>query len=113
MNRGLLGLFLIVATLTLGYGSVFTLLAEIRARFGFDDWAIGVIGAGGFAAGFASQVFLSRFADRGQLRTLVGVGLTAALFGFVGMMTARPEQHTRCPRAWTFVPGRKLENGSA
>ena len=88
MNRGLLGLYLIVATLTLGYGSVFTLLAEIRARFGLDDWAIGVIGAAGFAAGFSSQLFLSRFADRGHLRTLICGGLIAAMLGFVGMIAA-------------------------
>ena len=79
MSRRLLGLFLIVATLTLGYGSVFALLAEIRARFGFDDWAIGMIGAAGFAAGFASQAFLSCFADRGYLRRLLGGGLAYGL----------------------------------
>jgi hypothetical protein len=49
MTRGLLGLLVLGATLTLGYGSVFTLLAEIGAHFGFDDWAIGVIGGPGGA----------------------------------------------------------------
>ena len=100
MNRGLLGLYLIVATLTLGYGSVFTLLAEIRARLGLDDWAIGVIGAAGFAAGFSSQLFLSRFADRGHLRTLICGGLIAAMLGFVGMIAAE--------RFWDFVVARAL-----
>jgi len=100
LNRGLLGLYLIVATLTLGYGSVFTLLAEIRARFGLDDWAIGVIGAAGFAAGFSSQLFLSRFADRGHLRTLICGGLIAAMLGFVGMIAAE--------RFWDFVVARAL-----
>ena len=84
----MLALLLIVGTLTLGYGSVFSLLAEIRGRFGFDDWAIGVIGAAGFAAGFLAQAFLSRFADRGQLRALLGAGIGLALLGLAGMIVA-------------------------
>jgi MFS family permease len=95
-----LGLLLVVATLTLGYGSVFALLAEIRARFGFDDWAIGVIGAAGFAAGFLAQAFLSRFADRGHLRTLLGGGIGVALLGLAGMIAAE--------RLWEFVAARVL-----
>jgi MFS family permease len=100
LSRDLLGLFLITATLTLGYGSVFTLLAEIRARFGFDDWAIGVIGGAGFAAGFVAQAFLSRFADRGHLRALLGSGLGSALLGLVGMVAA--------DQLWEFVSARVL-----
>jgi MFS family permease len=88
VDRNLLGLALISATLSLGYGSVFTLLAEIRARFGFDDWAIGLIGGAGFAAGFAAQAFLSRIADRGRPRALMLLGLTSALLGLAGMTAA-------------------------
>jgi len=55
MPTYLIGLFLVGGMLNLGYGSVFTLLAEIRARFGFEDWAIGWIGGAGFAAGFAAR----------------------------------------------------------
>jgi MFS family permease len=89
-----------VATLTLGYGSVFALLAEIRARFGFDDWAIGVIGGAGFVAGFAAQAFLSRFADRGYLRVLLGGGLGCSLLGLAGMIAA--------DQFWEFVAARGL-----
>jgi MFS family permease len=88
MDRSLLGLAAISATLSLGYGSVFTLLAEIRTRFGFEDWAIGAIGAAGFAAGFVAQAFLSRWADRGFLRALMLGGLGAALAGLAGMVLA-------------------------
>jgi MFS family permease len=84
----LLALLLLVATLTLGYGSVFALLAEIRARFGFDEWAIGLIGAAGFAAGFVAQAFLARFADRGRLRALLGAGSLLALLGTAGLIAA-------------------------
>jgi DHA1 family bicyclomycin/chloramphenicol resistance-like MFS transporter len=93
-------LLLVVATLTLGYGSVFALLAAIRVRFGFDDWAIGVIGGAGFAAGFLAQVFLSRLADRGRLRALLVGGMTVALLGLAGMIVAE--------RLWQFVAARVL-----
>jgi MFS family permease len=89
-----------VATLTLGYGSIFTLLAEIRAHFGFDDWAIGVIGGAGFVAGFMAQAFLSRFADRGYLRVLLGGGLGSALLGLAGMIAA--------DQFWEFAAARAL-----
>lgn len=88
MDRSLLGLAAISATLSLGYGSVFTLLAEIRARFGFEDWAVGAIGAAGLAAGFIAQAFLSRWADRGWLRALMLGGLGTALAGLVAMLLA-------------------------
>jgi len=84
----MLGLYLVVAALMLGYGSVFALLAEIRAQFGFPDWAIGSIGGAGFAAGFLAQLFLSRLADRGHLRALLGTGIAVALLGMVGMIAA-------------------------
>jgi len=93
-------LLLVVATFTLGYGSVFALLAVIRERFGFDDWAIVLIGAAGFAAGFFAQAFLSRFADRGHLRTLLGGGIGMALLGLAGMIAAE--------RLWEFVAARVL-----
>src|SRR5262245_5468772 len=84
----------------LSYGSVFALLAEIRARFGFDDWAIGLIGGAGFAAGFLAQLLLSRFADRGHLRTMIGGGIAAALLGLASMIAA--------DALWAFVAGRML-----
>jgi MFS family permease len=94
------GLFLVVATLTLGYGSVFALLAEIRARFGFDDWAIGLIGSAGFAAGFLARLFLSRLADRRHLRAMLAGGIAVALLGLAGMIAAE--------RLWEFVAARVL-----
>jgi MFS family permease len=100
VDRSLLGLVLILATLSLGYGSVFTLFAEIRARFGFDDWGIGLIGFAGFAAGFAAQAFLSRWADRGRQRALMLGGLASALVGLAAMIAAE--------RLLEFVAARML-----
>ena len=100
MPTSLIGLFLIGGTLNLGYGSVFTLLAEIRDRFGFEDWAIGWIGGAGFAAGFAAQVALSRYADRGHVRAMLVGGVIAALLGMIGMVFAT--------QLWEFVGARLL-----
>ena len=100
MPTYLIGLFLVGGMLNLGYGSVFTLLAEIRARFGFEDWAIGWIGGAGFAAGFAAQMTLSRYADRGYLRVMLVGGVLAALLGMIGMVVAT--------QLWEFVGARLL-----
>ena len=100
MQFNLVRLFLVSGTLTLGYGSVFTLLAEIRTRFGFEDWAIGWIGGAGFAAGFVAQVALSRYADRGYQRLMLVGGVLSGLSGMRGMAVAT--------ELWEFIVSRLL-----
>jgi len=82
------GLFVISATMMLGYGSVFTLLAAIRERFGFDEGAIGLIGGSGFAAGFVVQVALARYADRGHGVRMLRIGLALASTASLAMVFA-------------------------
>ena len=82
------GLFAISATMMLGYGSVFTLLAAIRERFGFDEGAIGLIGGSGFAAGFVVQVTLARYADRGHGARMLRIGLALASTASFAMIFA-------------------------
>ncbi len=82
------GLFAISATLMLGYGSIFTMLAAIRERFGFDESAIGLIGGSGFAAGFVVQLTLSRYADRGYAGRMLRVGLGLACLASLAMVFA-------------------------
>ena len=82
------GLFAISATLMLGYGSVFTLLAAIRERFGFDESAIGLIGGSGFAAGFVVQMALARYADRGHAGRMLRIGLALACVASLAMVFA-------------------------
>ncbi len=65
-RRPLYVLFLLTALMSLGYGGIFTLLADIRDRFGFSDADVGLIAFAGFATGFTSQVVLARYADRGH-----------------------------------------------
>lgn len=80
-SRELIPYFLVSSVLSLGYGSVLTLLGEIRDRFGLSDAQVGVIAGAGFLAGFVSQTFLARFADRGHAALLVRTGITIALVG--------------------------------
>lgn len=79
-------LFLLTALMSLGYGSVFTLLADIRDRFGFSDGAVGVIAFAGLFSGVLSQLFLSRFADRGHAVTMMRIGIAFATCGMAWMV---------------------------
>lgn len=72
----------------IGYASVFTLLAEMRSTFGFDEAAIGAIAGSAFLAGFVAQLTLSRFADFGYGKHMLRIGLLAAAGGAVWMCFA-------------------------
>ena len=93
-------LFLVTGAMSLGYGSILTLLADIRDRFGFDDAAVGLIAFAGFLTGFASQVGLSRFADRGHTATMVRTGITIAALASGWMLVA--------DELWQWVGARLL-----
>ena len=81
-------LFLLTGVMSLGYGSVLTLLADIRDRFGFSDADVGMIAAAGFLTGFASQVFLARYADRGYTAVMLRLGVGVAAAGMAWMLFA-------------------------
>ncbi|CAM8647867.1 AraJ Arabinose efflux permease [Acidimicrobiia bacterium] len=99
-GKPLILLYLLTAVMSLGYGSVFTLLADIRDEFGFSDSDVGLIAFAGFATGFASQVFLARFADRGYAARMVRLGVAIATIGMVCMVFAVP--------LWQWVGARLL-----
>lgn len=93
-------LFIVTGLMSIGYGIVFTLLADIRDRFGFSDGAVGLIAFAGFASGFASQMFLSRFADRGRTALMVRTGMGIAAASMLWMVFATD--------LWQWVGGRLL-----
>ena len=66
-TRALLPYCLVSGSMSLGYGSIYTLLADLRDRFGFSGTQLGLIVASGFFAGFCAQLFLARYADRGHI----------------------------------------------
>ena len=91
-------LFLLTASLTLGYGSVFTLLGDLREELGFSETEVGLIASLGFVGGFVSQVALARLADRGRAALLVRGGVAAAATSMAVMSVA--------DEAWQFVAAR-------
>ena len=93
-------LFIVTALMSVGYGIVFTLLADIRDKFGFTDGAVGLIAFAGFASGFTSQIFLSRFADRGHTALMVRIGIGIAAASMLWMVFATD--------LWQWVGGRLL-----
>ena len=71
----LIGLYALTAVLMVGYGAIFSLLAEIRNTFGFSATGVGFIGAAAFISGFIAQLGLSRYADLGYGSLMMKAGL--------------------------------------
>lgn len=90
LTRAMILLFLLTALMSLGYGSVFTLLADIRDKFGFTDGQVGLIALAGLFTGVLSQLFLARYSDRGYAVVMMRVGIAAAAFGMLWMVLRRP-----------------------
>jgi MFS family permease len=80
-GRNLTPIYLLTAVMSLGYGSVIALLAEIRDEFDFTDAQVGIIAFAGFTMGFVAQVGLARFADRGHAALMVRGGIALAAIG--------------------------------
>jgi len=92
--------YVVTAVLTMGYGSVFTLLAEFRKQFGFSESELGLIASVGFLAGFVSQITLAPFADRGRTPQMIRFGVALAGVGMFGMVIASD--------LWGFLASRIL-----
>jgi MFS transporter, DHA1 family, multidrug resistance protein len=99
-QRQLLPYFLVSGSMSLGYGSIYTLLADLRDRFGFSGTQLGLIVAAGFFAGFCAQLFLARYADRGYITFMVRGGVVVAALAMLGCAVAT--------QFWAFVLARLL-----
>ena len=99
-RRQLLPYFLVSGSMSLGYGSIYTLLADLRDRFGFSGTQLGLIVAAGFFAGFCAQLFLARYADRGYITFMVRGGVVVAALAMLGCAVAS--------QFWAFVLARLL-----
>jgi DHA1 family multidrug resistance protein-like MFS transporter len=100
LTRAMVLLFLLTALMSLGYGSVFTLLADIRDKYGFTDGQVGLIAFAGLFTGVLSQLFLARFSDRGYAVVMMRVGIATAAFGMLWMTFATP--------LWQWISARLL-----
>ena len=99
-TRRLLPYCIVSGSMTLGYGSIYTLLADLRDQFGFSDAQLGLIVAAGFFAGFLAQLLLARQADRGHGATLVRGGVIMAVLAMLASAFAT--------QFWAFLVARVL-----
>jgi len=84
-----LSLLVVAATVTVGFGAIFALLPDYQEALHFQPWGLGAAVAASFLAGFASQVALSRFADRGYGRTMLFGGVLVSVLGLVWLGVAQ------------------------
>jgi MFS family permease len=88
-NRSVLVTFgPLAATLTAGYGVLFSMLDAYRDEYGIGEGALGTVMGVGFFSGFVSQVVIAPYADRGHARKLVLAGMMMNLLGVVMMALA-------------------------
>ena len=79
----------LMATLTAGYGVLFTIVDDYRDEYGISETAIGAVIGIGFIAAFLAQVLIAPLADRGHARRVVlfGVGLNVVGLLLMGFST--------------------------
>lgn len=73
------------ASLAMGYGVLFTIVADFRDAYGISETAIGWLIGVGFIAAFFAQTFIAPVADRGHARTVILVGVLLNVAGLLGM----------------------------
>jgi MFS family permease len=78
----------LTASLTAGYGVLFSMLDAYRDEYGIGEGALGTVMGVGFFAGFVAQVLIAPYADRGHARRLVLGGMMMNLLGVVMMALA-------------------------
>ncbi|MDB3986585.1 hypothetical protein N9417_06040, partial [Pseudomonadales bacterium] len=81
-------LYILSTVLMGGYAAIFTLLAQLRAIFGFTEFEVGAITASAFLAGFFAQITLSRLADTGHGARLMKIGMAVSIIGAGWMCVA-------------------------
>ncbi len=89
-----------VATMMMGIGVVFSLLAEIQDRFGFPTWSLGLLAGLPLAMTLFGNVFLAPFADRGWEIRLIGAGCSLVVVSLIWMVFAT--------ELWQWISARML-----
>ncbi|MEM7340246.1 MAG: MFS transporter [Actinomycetota bacterium] len=73
------------ASLAMGYGVLFTVVADFRNAYQISEAAIGWLIGLGFIAAFVAQTFIAPVADRGRARTVILAGVLINVIGLVAM----------------------------
>lgn len=66
---------------SMSYGTMFTIIDDLRDRYGISESSLGLILGVGFFAGFFSNVFLAPYADRGHAKRMILLGIIIQLVG--------------------------------
>ena len=65
----------------MSYGTIFTIVDDLRDRYGISEARLGMIMGVGFFAGFVANVFLAPYADRGHAKRMIVIGILVQLLG--------------------------------
>ena len=65
----------------MSYGTMFTVLDDFRDEYGVSESQLGLILAVGFLAGFILQIFLAPFADKGNAKRMILLGICVEIVG--------------------------------
>ncbi len=71
------------ATLSSGYGVLFTVVGDFRSEYDISEAMVGFIIGIGFFAGFLAQVFIAPIGDRGRARQVVAFGVLINVVGLI------------------------------
>ena len=71
------------ATLSSGYGVLFTVVGDFRSEYDISEAMVGLIIGIGFFAGFLAQVFIAPIGDRGRARQVVAFGVLINVLGLI------------------------------
>ena len=91
-------LYIVAATTMAGVSSVFALLAEIHNEYGIAERNLGWIAGSAFIGALVTQLWLSRYADRGYGGLLMRSGVAASAIGLLWFGLA--------DQLWQFVIAR-------
>ena len=83
-----------------GVSAVFALFAELEKRYGLSTTSLGWIAGSAFLSSLVTQLWLSRYADRGYATVLLRLGILAAGIGLLWFAAAT--------EVWQFVLARGL-----
>ena len=100
IKRTILLLQVAVGLLAAGYGVMFTMLDDWRAKYGIHETGLGFIVAVGFFTSFVAQLTIAPLADKGFSRRLMTLGLIANVVGALAMAQGSTMS--------TFIAGRFL-----
>ena len=94
------GLYIVAAVTMAGVSSVFALLAEIEKAYNIAERNLGWIAGSAFIGALITQLWLSRYADRGYGTVLLRAGVLASTIGLLWFGVAT--------ELWQFIIARAI-----